>query len=93
MKKRRTVTNQHEQVTFGTTIILKYEGNRNGNRNKTLSIKEYLDKIKSYLKSIINNPKKSDAWKIQLTIAINFIFLKGEERVITFECIIQKVIT
>ena len=91
MKKRRTVTNQHEQVTFGTTIILKYEGN--GNRNKTLSIKEYLDKIKSYLKSIINNPKKSDAWKIQLTIAINFIFLKGKERVITFECIIQRVIT
>ena len=31
-----------------------------GDRNKTLSIKEYLDKIKLYLKDILNNLKKSD---------------------------------
>ena len=34
--------------------------------NKTLSIEEYLDKIKPYLKDIINNLKKIDTWKIQL---------------------------
>ena len=35
------------------------------------------------LKKIINNPKKSDTWKIQLTIADNFISSKDndEERV------------
>ena len=33
----------------------KYESN--GDENKTLSIKDYLDEIKSYLKDIINNPK------------------------------------
>ena len=44
-----------------------------GDRNKTLSVEEYLNKIRPYLKDIINNPKKSDTWKIQLTIANNFI--------------------
>ena len=44
-----------------------------GNRNKTLSVKEYLNKISSYLKDIINNLKKFDTWKIQLKIVNNFI--------------------
>ena len=45
----------------------------NGDRNKTLSVEEYLNKISPYLKDIINNLKKSGTWKIQLTIANNFI--------------------
>ena len=45
----------------------------NGNRFKTLSVEKYLDKIRQYLKDIINDFKKSDIWKIQLTIANNFI--------------------
>ena len=44
----------------------------NGNRNKT-SIEECLDKIKPDLKDIITSLKKSDTWKIQLAIAINFV--------------------
>ena len=51
----------------------------NVDRNKTLSIKEYLDEIKPYLKNIINNLNKSDTQKIQLTIAINFIFSKDTD--------------
>ena len=35
-----------------------------------------MDKIKPYLRDIINNLQKSDTWKIQLTIAINFISSK-----------------
>ena len=35
-----------------------------------------LNKIRPYLKDIINNLKISDTWKIQLTIAINFISSK-----------------
>ena len=50
---------------------MEYEGD--GNRNKTLSIEVYLNKIRLYLKNIINDLKKSDTSKIQLTIAINFI--------------------
>ena len=39
--------------------------------------------MKSYLKDIINNLKKLDTWKIQLTIAIDFISSKDkdEERI------------
>ena len=45
----------------------------NGDGNKTLSIEEYLKKIRQYLKDIMNDVKKFDLWKIQLTIAINSI--------------------
>ena len=45
----------------------------NSDRNKTLSAEEYLNKIRPYLKDIINNIKKSDSWKIQLTITNNLI--------------------
>ena len=59
---------------------MKYESS--GDRNKNISIKEYLNKIKRYLREIIINLQKSDAWKIQLAIAINFISSKNvdEER-------------
>ena len=40
-----------------------------------LSVEEYLNKIRPCLKNIINILKKSDTWKIQLTIANNFISL------------------
>ena len=37
-------------------------------------VEEYLNEIKQYLKYITNNLKNSYTWKIQLTIANNFIF-------------------
>ena len=40
----------------------------NDDRNKTLSVEEYINKIKPYLKDI----KKSDTWKIKIAIANNF---------------------
>ena len=46
--------------------------------NKTLSVEEYLNKIRPYLKDIINNLKKSDTWKIELTVANNFISPKDD---------------
>ena len=53
-------------------------------KNRILSVKEYLNKIRSQLNAIINNLKRSDTWKIQLTRANNFISSKDdndEERV------------
>ena len=41
-----------------------------GDRNKTLSVEEYFNETRSHLKNIINNLKKSDTWKIQLTLSI-----------------------
>ena len=61
--------------------FIEYE--TDGDRNKVLSIEEYFIKIRPYLKDIINDVKKSDIWKIQLTIAINFASSKdnNEKRV------------
>ena len=50
---------------------IKYENNCD--RNKTLSVGEYHNKISPYLIFIINNLKKSETCKIQLTIANNVI--------------------
>ena len=41
---------------------MEYESN--GDRNKNLLSKEYLHKIKTYLKDIIIDLKESDTWKI-----------------------------
>ena len=56
---------------FWSNNYIEYESN--SDRNKTLSVEEYLNKIRPYLKDIINNLTKSDTEKIQLTIANNFI--------------------
>ena len=45
----------------------------NGDRNKTLSVEEYLNRIRPCLKDIIKNLKKSDTSKIQLIAANNFL--------------------
>ena len=55
---------------FWSNNYIEYKSN--GDINKRLSVEEYLNKIRPYLKDI-NNFKKSDIWKIQLTIANNFI--------------------
>ena len=48
----------------------------NCDRNKTLSVKEYLNKTIPHLKDIINSLKNPGTWKIQLTIAITDFFHK-----------------
>ena len=63
--------------TFWNNNYIEYESN--GDKNRTLSLDEYLNKIKAYLRNIIVNLQNSDAWKIQLAIAINFVFSKDSE--------------
>ena len=60
---------------FWSNNYIEYKVKRD---RKTLSVEEYLNKIRSYLKDIINNLKKSDTWKIQLTITIDFISSKDD---------------
>ena len=51
-------------MIFGVTNTFKQIYKSNGDRNKTLSVEEYLNKIRQYLKDIImNNIKKSDTCK------------------------------
>ena len=47
---------------FWSNSYIEHESN--SDRNKTLSIEEHLNKVRPYLKDIINDLKKSDAWKI-----------------------------
>ena len=56
---------------FWSNNYIEYE--INGDRDKTLPVEEYLEKIRQCLKDILNNLKKSVTWKIQLTIENNFI--------------------
>ena len=75
----------YKPVRVGNVYINIYsEYGSNGDKNKTLSIREYIYEIKIYLKNIINNLKKYDILKMQLPIAINFISSKdtNEERAI-----------
>ena len=44
--------------------------------NRILAIHEYLALIEKYLRELINHYKNKGKWKIQLTVAINFISLK-----------------
>ena len=80
MKDRiiRDITNLFEQEedyyirvrvgTFCNNNFIEYESN--GDINKNLSITEYLDKIKTCLKYIINDVNKSDTLKIQLIVKL-----------------------
>ena len=67
---------------FWSNNCIEYESS--GDENKNLSVKEYLDKIKHYLRDIIVNLQKFDTCKTQLTNAITFISFKvvDEEHVI-----------
>ena len=54
------------QVRVGNICSNNYiEYESNGDRHKTLSIEEYLNKIRPNLKGVINDLKKCDALKIQ----------------------------
>ena len=66
---------------FWNNNYTEYESN--GDKNRNLSLDEYLNKTEPYLRNTTINLQKSDTWKIQLTIAINFISSKDaeEERV------------
>ena len=59
---------------FWSNNYIEYKSN--GDKNRILSVEEYLDKTRPYLGDIINDLKESDTWNIQLTITISFILLK-----------------
>ena len=69
--------NYYEPVRIGNAFsssYTEYESKRD--RNKTLSIEEYLDKIRLYFSNMINILKTKDEWKILSTMAINLMSFK-----------------
>ena len=56
-----------------------------GDKEKILSVKQYLNKIKPYLYDLINDHRiVRRVWKIQINMRVNFVFSKytGETRTI-----------
>ena len=83
MRKRKIFYKPLRVSNFWSNNYIEYESN--DGRSKTLSVEDYLNKIRPYLKDIINNLKKSDTWKIQLAIPNNFIsFIDNDE-----ECVMH----
>ena len=62
---------------FWSKNHVKYESNEN--KNKTLLLQEYVNKIIPYLNDIIGGIKKFNTWKIQLARAIKFICSKDND--------------
>ena len=87
--KNLSETEKEEENYYKPVILNNFQSNNyieyksNGDKNKILSVEEYLNKIWPYLKDIKNDLKKSGSWKIQLTIAINSSSIddNDEERV------------
>ena len=61
------------------------ECENNGDRNRNLLLEKYFNKIEPYLTGIIIDLQHSDILKIQLTIAISFIFSRDAEE----ECLMH----
>ena len=81
----RYIRNLFDEVDEDYYKPIKTESAFNGNyieyeskedRDKNLSVKEYLDMIRPYLSSMINDHKTQGEWKIQLTMPIKFVSSK-----------------
>ena len=57
--------------------FIEYESK--GDKDKSLSSKEYLGMIRPYLRDMVNDHKTRREWKIQLKMSINFISSKDSE--------------
>ena len=68
-KKKKNIIDQKEINGGFDDNYFEYQSK--GNKNKILSIKEYLNIIKAYLSNITNDHKEE--WKIQLEMKINFV--------------------
>ena len=77
MNKKKIIINLKESVISGTVNYIEYKSN--GDKNKNLLPDKYLNKTEPYLRNRIIDLQNFDAWKIQLTIAINFISSKDAE--------------
>ena len=78
----KTFLSTKKKVIFKSVRVSNFWSNEyesNSDRNKTVLVEKYLNKeynilTRIYLKGIINILKKFDTWKIELTIANNFIY-------------------
>ena len=75
-KKEENYYKPVRQNNFWNNNYIEYKSD--GDKNKILLLEVYLNKIRLYLRDLVNDIEQSDTWKIQLTIAINFISSKDD---------------
>ena len=84
IKDIRTLLEQEKQEYYYEPKRVSNFGNNNYIKNqvisRNLSLVEYLNNIESYLRNIIFTLQSSDAWKIQLAIAVSLISSKDSEK-------------
>ena len=74
----------YNPIRIGNAFSGNYmEYKSNGDKDKILSIKDYLDETKPHLSDMINNHKTQGESKIHLTIAIKFFSSKDSEEILT----------
>ena len=56
---------------------IEYESN--GDKDKPLSVKEYLNKIRPYLSNMINDLKTQSEWKIEVAMETSFMSSKDSK--------------
>ena len=78
MSKKKDYYKPGRVSNISNNNYIEYQSNVD--KNRSLSLDEYCNEIKPYLRNITIDLQNSDAWQIQLTITINFISSKdGEE--------------
>ena len=84
IKDIRTLFEQGKQEYYYEPKRVSNFGNNNYIKDqvisRNLSLVEYLNNIESYLRNIIFTLQSSDAWKIQLAIAVSLISSKDSEK-------------
>ena len=56
---------------------IEYESN--GDKDKSLSVKEYLNKIRPYLSNMINDLKTQSEWKVEVAMETSFMSSKDSK--------------
>ena len=71
----------YKPIRIGNVFSNNYvEYESNADKDKMLLTEKYLDKMRPYLRDIINDHETQEEWKIQLKIKINFISSKDSNK-------------
>ena len=80
MKEIENLFNKISEEDYYEPIKIKHtfeddyiEYESRGNKDSNLTLEEYLNIIRQYLRDMIDNHKANSEWKIQLILKINFI--------------------
>ena len=72
--------NYYKPIKTGNAFNSNYiEYESNGDKDKSLSVKEYLNKIRPYLSNMINDLKTQSKWKIEVAMETSFMSSKDSK--------------